>query len=275
MRFKMRLLPGFLCASALMFHAASPVAAQSLPSQWKNSFASWESSLDAGDGQKVRQSAEELLQRYEPQISQSNYNDQHTKVAILCVAARGAILDGDWPGAVSLLDRAAMTAIANYATASETLGNLRKQHEAKIGEWKGLIAPQEQRLRYLKSLNGLRSDQIKECAEIEIFVGEHSKAVYGSEQTIMDIDETLALLEAEEAICKKSLGEWRTFLAKEREEIQGLGSSQKYVIEKLAQLEGGGNRSKFEIISYARRLLAIDPSNEPCKKFLNSALAIK
>jgi chromosome segregation ATPase len=155
------------------------------------------------------------------------------------------------------------------------LGNLRKQHEAKIIEWKGLVEPQEEQLRHLKSLPGLRSEQIKQCAEIETFLAEHNKAISSSEQAIKDINETLSLLDAEEKTCKKSLGEWKAFMAKEREEIQGLGSTQKYVVEKLAQLQGDTHRSKFEIISYARRLNVLDPANEPCKKFINSALGSK
>jgi len=249
-----------------------PAAAQSLLSQWKNARAAWESSLDAGDGQKVRQTAEALLKNPNVQIRQSNYNEMHAKVAVLGIAARGAVLEGDWPGAVSLLEEAAETAQFNYAAANETLSELRRQHEAKILEWKELIQPQEEQLRWLKDQPGLRSEQIDQRSQIESFLAEHNNAISNSEQSIKDIDEILYILKAEHETCARSLNEWKDFLQKERMDIQELGSLQKYVTEKLAQVKGDASRSSFERISYARRLSKLDPTNESCQQYLSSLL---
>jgi len=264
-----------IAIAAISLSSSNPLAAQgSLSSQWKNLSPSWEMSLETGDGQKVRQEAEALL-RPDLQISPSNYNELHAKVAILGIAARGAVLEGDWPGAVSLLLQASTTAQINHASASETLGDLCTQHEAKISEWKELVKPYEAQLLWLKSQPGLRSDQIRQYGEIETFLTEHNNAIANSEQAIRDITDILSLLRLEEETCARSLTEWNGFLAKERLEIQGLGSPQRYVTEKLAQVSGDANRSRFERIAYARRLLRLDPTNEQCQVFLNSLLGVK
>ncbi|MDR1841474.1 MAG: hypothetical protein LBQ86_06075 [Holophagales bacterium] len=265
-----------IATAAMALLPNNPLTAQgSMSTQWRNLSASWETSLEAGDGKKVRQEAEDILKRYDQQISSSNYNELHAKVAILGIAARGAVLDGDWPGAVSLLLQASTTAQQNHAYTSETLGSLRAQHEAKISEWKESIKPQDEQLRWLKSLDGLRSDQIKQYGEIETFLAEHNNAIANSEQAIKDIDGILSLLRLEEETCARSLTEWNGFLSKERLDIQGLGSQKRYVTEKLAQVKGDANRPRFERIAYARRLLRLDPTNGDCQGFLNSVLGIK
>jgi chromosome segregation ATPase len=262
------LLRAFAAAAVLLPHCM-PGAAQSLPAAWNSSRPSWESSLEAGNGQKVRQEAEALLKKPDIQISPSSYNDQHAKVAILSIAARGAVLDGDWPGAVSLLNEAASTAQASNASASEILENLRKQHLAKISDWRDMIKPQEEQLQSLKGLPGLVSDQIKQVADIEFFLAEHNRAISNSQQSIKDIDEILDTLKAQVDTCTKSLNEWNAFIMKERMDIQEMGSPQRYVAEKLAQIKDDTDRSPFELISYTRRLLKLDPANQPCQQFLN------
>jgi hypothetical protein len=250
-----------------------PAAAQSLPAAWNSSRPSWESSLEAGNGQKVRLEAEALLKKPGIQISPSSYNDQHAKVAILSIAARGAVLDGDWPGAISLLNEAASTAQASYASASEILEGLRKQHEAKITEWRDLITPQEEQLHALKGLPGLVSSQIQQVSHIESFLAEHHRAISNSQQSIKDIDEILDTLIAQVDTCTKSLNEWNAFIMKERMDIQEMGSPQRYVAEKLAQIKDDTDRSPFELISYTRRLLKLDPANQPCQQFLSTLVA--
>jgi chromosome segregation ATPase len=150
------------------------------------------------------------------------------------------------------------------------LENLRKQHETKISEWKELVQPQEEQLRWLKEQPGLREEQIEQVAQIESFLAEHNNAISNSEQSIRDIDEILSLLNTEKEICAKSLAEWNDFLRKEQMDIQELGSPQRYVTEKLTQVKGDTNRSRFELISYARRLLKLDPTNQSCQQFLDS-----
>jgi len=266
----MRSLSGAIIATVLALFSSGSVVAQSLLVRWINIRPSWEMSIDTGNGQKVRQEADALLKRPDVHISPSNYNDLHAKIAILGIAARGAVLEGDWLGAISLLDQASVTAQDNYALASETLGNLRKQHETKIIEWKDLIRPQEEQLRWFKEQPGLREEQFEQVAQIESFLAEHKNAISNSEQSIRDIDEILSLLKMEKEICAKSLADWNGFLRKEQMDIQEIGSPQKYVTEKLAQVKGDTNRSRFELISYARRLLKLDPTNQSCQQFLNS-----
>lgn len=252
-----------------------PVLAQGLPTHWNNARQAWENELEAGNGKKVRQEAEALLSRPDVVVSPSNYNDSHTKVAVLSIAARGAVLDGDWPGAVSLLNQAASTAQANYSFANETLQNLRNQHNTKISEWKELIKAREERLRWLKEQPGLRSDQIEEVAYLESFLSEHNRAITNSEQSIVDIENILSTLKAEEETCNNSLNDWNGFLMKERLDIQELGSQQRYVAEKFAQVKSDNTRSRFEIISYIRRLIVLDPSNQECQQFLNGLLGAR
>ncbi|MCL1908764.1 MAG: hypothetical protein FWG12_05285 [Holophagaceae bacterium] len=251
------------------------VQAQSLPSLWNNARPAWESALEAGNGIKVRQEAEALLNRPDVQVSPSSYNDSHAKVAVLSIAARGAVLDGDWPGAVSLLSQAASTAQTNFSFASESLEKLRNQHASKISEWKESIKPQEERLRRLKDLPGLQDDQIGEVAYLESFLSEHNRAIANSEQSIADISNILSTLKAEEETCAKSLNEWNGFLMKERMDIQELGSQQRYVAEKFAQIKSDNSRSRFELISYIRRLIKLDPSNQECQQFLNGLLGLR
>ena len=268
----MRVLYSAFFVAALALSANLQVAAQGLPAHLSALYPSWEASLQAGEGQKVRQAAEELLNRQDLQISPWNYNDQHAKVAILCIAARGAVLDGDWPGAVSILIQASAASQTNYANAGEKLGDLRRQHESKISEWKEMILPQEEQLNWLKSQPGLRSEQIKQYSEIETFISEHKNAVANSEQSIADIDSILAKLKKEEEDCAKSLSDWNSFLLKEQTEVREMGSQEKFVAEKTAQLQGATGRPHLERISYVRRLLKLDPSNAQCQALLNALL---
>jgi hypothetical protein len=236
---------------------------------------SWETRLAAGDGQKVRQEAEALLNRSDIVILESSHTDQHAKVGILGFAARGAVLEGDWQGAVSLLTQAAAAAKANHAAASVALLGLRGQHEAKIIEWKDLMTPREEQLRLLRDLPGLRSEQIRQYSDLETFLSEHRNAVANSERSIRDIDDILYLLKTEEEVNSRSLEEWSGFLARESAEIQELGSAQRYVAEKLAQVAGNDRMSRFERVSFAMRLQRLDPANTAVKGFLNSLLGAK
>jgi len=260
---------------ALALSCAAHAAAQGLPAQWAKLNPSWETRLEAGDGQKVRQEAEALLANPAMAIRESSYNDLHAKVGVLCIAARGAVLEGDWQGAVSLLGQAVSAAKAGSATADVTLMGLRKQHEAKMAEWKELMVPQEEQLRWLQSQPGLRSEQIRQYSDIEAFLAEHRNAISHSEQSIKEMDNTLSLLKSEEETCSRSLEEWNWFLARERAEIQEIGSEQRYVAEKLAQVIGDAGRPRFERIAYTRRLQRLDPANAAAKEHLNLLLGVK
>jgi hypothetical protein len=252
-----------------------PGGAQGLPAQFGRLSPSWEARLEAGDGQRVRQEAEALLGRPDVAIRESSHTDLHAKVGVLGMAARGAVLEGDWQGAVSLLAQAAATAKSNYAAASVALQGLRGQHEAKIAEWKDLMGPREEQLRWLKEQPGLRSEQIRQYSEVETFLTEHQNAISNSERSIRDIDDILSRLRAEEDTCSRSLDEWDGFLARESAEMQELGSGQRYVTEKLAQVMGNDKMSRFERISFARRLQRLDPANAAVKEFLNSLVGAK
>jgi len=273
----MRALLIAIAVATLAIFTNNPAVAQGiLASQLKNLYVSWEKSLEAGEGQKVRREAESALNSSGQQVSPVNYNEMHAKVALLGYAAKGAVLEGDWPRAASLLAQASSTAQLNYATASETLGSLLKQHETKISEWRELIRPHEEQLDRLKTLPGLRSDQIKQYGELETFINEHQNAIAASGQAIKDIGDILLLLRTEDETCSRSLNEWNGLLTQERAEIQGFGSSQRYVTEKLAQVIGqSGDKSRFERVSYARRLVTLDPTNEQARRHLNSLLGIK
>ena len=262
-----------IAASAMLLApAASPCSAQGLAYYWNSIRPLWENSLEDGNGQKVRKDAEGLLNRPDVQINPSNYNDLHAKVAILGMAARGAVLDGDWPSAISLLSQASATALANYASASESLGYIRKQHESKIAEWREQIKTSEEQIQRLKAMPGLNNDQIQDVMYLESSVSEYAKALANSQQSIADIDVILRTLKDEVDTCAKSLNDWNGFLMKERVDIQGVDSIPRYVREKLAQIKEDTERSRFELISYTRRLLKLEPTNEACKQFLSTLL---
>jgi uncharacterized coiled-coil protein SlyX len=112
-------------------------------------------------------------------------------------------------------------------------------------------------------------------AYLESFLSEHNRAIANSEQSIADISNILSTLKAEEETCAKSLNEWNGFLMKERMDIQELGSQQRYVAEKFAQIKSDNSRSRFELISYIRRLIKLDPSNQECQQFLNGLLGLR
>jgi hypothetical protein len=188
------------------------------------------------------------------------------------MAARAAVLDGDWPGAVALLSEAHSVAQANFETATISLDNLRNQHLSKISEWNGFISIREDQLQWLRSQAGLTTEQIQEVTFIESFLSEHRQAVSNSERAIADIDRILATLKSSEESCSESLNSWNGFLMKERIDIQELGSPQNYVREKLAQIMEDKDRSRFELISYARRLSRLDPANQAVQQFLNTLL---
>jgi len=257
---------------AVLASAAAQCSAQGLAYYWNSIRPLWEDNLEDGNGQKVRRDAEGLLNRPDVQINPSNYNDLHAKVAILGMAARGAVLDGDWPAAISLLSQASTTAAANYASASESLGYIRKQHETKIAEWREQIKVSEEQVRKLKAMPGLNSDQIQDVMYLESSISEYAKALANSEQSIADIDVILHTLKDEVDTCAKSLNDWNGFLMKERVDIQGVDSIPRYVREKLAQIKEDTARSRFELISYTRRLLKLEPTNEACKQYLSTLL---
>ncbi|MDR2561545.1 MAG: hypothetical protein LBC63_07225 [Holophagales bacterium] len=261
-----------IAALAVLASAAAPCSAQGLAYYWNTIRPLWEDNLEDGNGQKVRRDAESLLNRPDVQINPSNYNDLHAKVAILGMAARGAVLDGDWPAAISLLSQASTTATANYASASESLGYIRRQHETKIAEWRGQIKVSEEQVQKLKAMPGLNSDQIQDVMYLESSISEYAKALANSEQSIADIDVILHTLKDEVDTCAKSLNDWNGFLMKERVDIQGVDSIPRYVREKLAQIKEDTARSRFELISYTRRLLKLEPTNEACKQFLSTLL---
>jgi hypothetical protein len=159
-------------AAAVLLSAAAPCSAQGLAYYWNSIRPLWENSLEDGDGHKVRRDAESLLNRPDVQINPSNYNDLHAKVAILGMAARGAVLDGDWPGAMSLWSQASATASADFASASDSLGYIRRQNETKIGEWREQVKASEEQMQRLKGMPGLNSDQIQDVIYLESSIAE-------------------------------------------------------------------------------------------------------
>jgi hypothetical protein len=109
---------------------------------------------------------------------------------------------------------------------------------------------------------------------LESSIAEYTRALANSEQSILDIEVILSTLRDEVDTCAKSLNEWNGFLMKERVDIQGMGSIPRYVTEKFAQIKEDTSRSRFELISYTRRLLKLAPTNEDCKQFLNTLLGV-
>ena len=260
-------------ASFLLLPAlALALGAQGLSDRFREVRPAWELALDKGDGASTRRAAESLLQREGASVSPTDYNEMHTLVAVMNMAARGCVLDGAWEDAVAHLQKAASSASENWTAADATLSRIRKQHEEKLAEWREALAKQEPRMKELDARDGLSAEQIKLRSQLHAFVDEHRNAIAHSERSLKEIEALLSQLKTEQERYGQSLAEWQGFLAKEKLEIGQAGSTAKYVEEKLAQVKADEARPQTERLAYGRRLARLDPANADCKRFLKGLL---
>jgi hypothetical protein len=265
----MRVLPALLAAACL------GLSAQSLTDRFKESGRGWETLLEKGDGASVRKAAEALIARDGAAVSPADYNEMRTLVALYDIAARACILNGAWEDAVGLLQKAVGTSVSNQDQADQTFSRIRKDHEQKMSEWRDRIDSEEKRLKELDASPGLPEQAIREQRRLKASIEEHRAAIAHSEKSLREIQTLLAQIRNVREVYEKSLAEWTTFLAKEREDLSQAGTPAKYVAEKLEQVKTDDAKPRSERLAYGRRLLRLDPANADCQKFVNSLMGIE
>jgi hypothetical protein len=256
------LLPAFL---ALAF----PAFAQNLPEKFMANRLAWEESLAKGASAPVRKATESILIQDGPAVNPSDYNAMHAMVAMLGLAARACVLEGAWEEGVSHLQKAAQAATDNAAGAEATFGRIRQQHQDNLKTWHGEVDKLELRLQDMNAQGGLTSDQIKTRTQIRAQLDEYRNAITSSERSLKEIDTLTVQLTKEREVYTASLGEWQGFLAKEKAEITRKGSTPAYVAEKLEQVKGDDAKPLPERLTYARRLLHLDPGSPDCQRLVN------
>lgn len=235
----------------------------------------WEAQLEHGDAAGVRRAAEALLAKEGQAVNPADYNEMHALVGLRNLAARACVLEGYWEEAIDHLQKATAAANENAAGADATLARVRKQHEDKLAEWHDAIPKQEQRLKDLEAQPGLTEEQMKLKGQLKSFLEEHRNAIAHSDRSLKAIDEILSQLKRDQETYAKSLAEWQGFLAKEKLELQGLGSPVKYVESKLEQVKADDARPRQERLAYGRRLQRLDPTNRDAQRFVNGLLGIQ
>ena len=252
----------------------APAGAQTLADRLKEGHKAWDQALERGDSASVRRSTESLLQREAPTVGTADYNEMRALVAIRDYAARACAQEGAWEDAIVHLQKASTSATENLAATEGTFLRIRKDHEAKLAEWRETIAKQEQRLKALEAQAGLTEEHMKLRAQIQSFLDEYRSAVAHSEWSLKEIDGLLAQLRKEKETYVASLVGWQDFLTREKQEIVQAGGSPKFVVEKLEQVKADEARPKADRLAYGRRLLRLDPENAECKRFVNALVGV-
>jgi hypothetical protein len=252
-----------------------PLGAQTLSDRFKESYKVWEMTLERGDGAVIRKSAEALLQKEGLTVSRSDYNEMRSLVAVLDITARACVLDGAWEDAVAYLQKATATAAENIANTSATFLKIRKEHEEKLADWKSTVSKLEEKLKGLDAQPGLSQELLKQRAQIKDVLDEHRNAIAHSEWAIKEIDGLLDRLKTDQDNDTKALAAWQEFLAKEKQDIEGAGTTPKYVADKLIQVKADESRPRNERLAYARRLLRLDPANKDCRRFIDGLLGLE
>ena len=266
-----RALPVLLLAPAALIGQA-PAAVASLESRFKENRGPWEALLNQGEASAVRKAAEGLLAREGQAVNPSNYNDMHALVALRSLLAKACVGEGAWEDALDQLGRAKAAAAENLAAAQATFDRLRGDHQSRIKASQEAMARQEPRLKELEEAPGLTADQIRVRQQLRTFMEEHRAAVKHSEESLKAMDGILALLQADQAACAKSVEEWQTFLAKEKAEQTEAGGAVPYVAAKVEQVKADDARPRLERLAYARRLQRLDPSNKDLARLMNALL---
>jgi len=263
-------IPTLLLVPALV----APLTAQTLSDRLKESHKAWDVALERGDSATVRRATEGLLQREALGVGTSDYNEMRALVAVRDYAARACVLDGAWEDAIAHLQKAASTSSENHAATEATFARIRKEHEAKLAEWRETLTKQEQRLKDLEAQPGLTEEHMKLRVQIRSFLDEHRSAIAHSEWSLKEIDGLLVQLRKEKDTYAASLAGWQDFLTREKQEIAQAGASAKYVAEKLEQVKVDDARPRADRLAYGRRLLRLDPENEDCKRFVGGLMGL-
>lgn len=249
---------------------AVPGSAQSLPDLLKNNQAAWEDSLAKGVAVPVRKAAEALLAREGTQVSPSDYIGMYALVGVQGLAARACVIDGAWEDAVVYLQKATQTAADNSIAFEGTFAKIRQQHQESLAGWRPTVTKLEQRLKDLDAQVGLTSDQIKTRTQIRAQLDELHNAIDHGESSLKEIANLTGQLKQEQETYAASLARWQDFLAKEKADLTRAGSVAAYVGEKVEQVKGDDAKPLAERLTYARRLLRLDPASPDCQRLGNA-----
>lgn len=252
----------------------APAGAQTLADRLKEGCKTWDAALERGDAASVRRNTEGLLQREALGVGTSDYNEMRALVAVQDYAARACVQEGAWEDAIVHLQKASASAAENLTATEGTFSRIRKDHEAKLVEWRETIAKQEQRLKDLEAQPGLTEEHMKLRAQIRGFLDEHRSAIAHSEWSLKEIDGLLAQLRKEKDTYAASLAGWQDFLVREQQEIAQAGAVSNYVAEKLEQVKADDSRPRNDRLAYGRRLLRLAPENADCKRFVNGLTGV-
>lgn len=251
-----------------------PLAAQTLSDRLKENYKAWDVALERGDSASVRRATEGLLQREALGVGTSDYNEMRALVAVQDYSARACVLEGAWEDAIAHLQKAAASSTENLAATEATFSRIRKEHEAKLAEWRETLVKQEQRLKALEAQPGLTEEHMKLRTQLRGFLDEHRSAITHSEWSLKEIDGLLTQLRKEKETYVASLANWQDFLTREKQEIAQAGATPKYVVEKLEQVKVDDARPRADRLAYGRRLLRLDPENGDCKRFVNGLMGV-
>lgn len=262
----MRKYHTILLVPALM----APLCAQSLSDRLRDVRKDWDLLLEKGNGKTVRSAAEALLEKEGSSVSRSDYNDMRVLVSVRDYAARACALEGEWEETVKHLEAASASAAENQVAAEATFARIRREHETKMVEWQDAVRKQEDNLQKVNSQEGLTEGQIKYRAQLKTFLEEHRAAIAHSEWSLKEMDALLAQLKKEKEIYKLSLDSWKTFIEREKSEVEEAGGTQAYVGDKLSQVKADDARPLFDRLSYARRLQKLEAGNRNIQLFIRS-----
>ena len=251
---------------------ATSLGAQSLTDRFKEVRGPWEIQLDRGEAAMVRKGVEALLGREGLTVNPSDYNDMHALVALRGLAARACVSEGSWEEAIVHFQKAQSAAEENLATAEPFLAKSRMEHELKLKECRDAMAKQAPRFKELEEAPGLTQEQLKLRQQLKIFMDEQQAAVTHSERALKDLEGILVRLRQTKETTTKTATEWQAFLAREKAEITEEGGTAQYVAGKLEQVKADDARPRPERLSYARRLLKLDPSSKDVARLVNGLL---
>ena len=258
----------FLFACALV----TSLGAQSLTDRFKEVRGPWELQLERGEATIVRKGVEALLGREGLTVNPSDYNDMHALVALRGLAGRACVSEGSWEDAVIHFQKAQSAAEENLATAEPFLAKTRMEHELKLKECRDAMAKQAPRLKALEEAPGLSLDQMKLRQQLKIFMDEQQAAITHSERALKDIDGILLRLRQAKETTGKTVTDWQAFLTAEKAELAEVGGTSQYVAGKLEQVKADDARPRPERLTYARRLLKLEPANKDVIRLVNGLL---
>jgi hypothetical protein len=259
---------GFLLACAL----ATSLYAQSLTDRFKEVRGPWELQLERGEAVTVRKGVEALLGREGLTVNPSDYNDMHALVALRGLAGRACVSEGSWEDAVVHFQKAQLAAEENLSTQEASLPSKRLEHEQKLKEFREAVAKQTPRFKELEEAPGLTQDQIKLRQQLKIFMDEQQAAIAHSERALKDIESILLRLRQAKETTTKTAADWQAFLVAEKAEMTEAGGVTPYVEGKLEQVKADDARPRPERLTYARRLLKLEPANKDVLRLVNGLL---